>query len=205
MAGELGDGDHAPRRLRHPRQRKPAVRPCPAVEGLRVPQHREVVEGYDQRHSGAKRRPLCGAVENVHSVAPCPFRQRRQVPAEIPHRHKASARAAEGIGLELDTGLVLECCEQRADVACRAGPRQRERRDIDAHAQRLHLGESVCQSALVARQHCFAAGPPGEARGVGEPALSQRGRPIERALQRRGEGLGILWIGTQSRVARCFV
>src|SRR5205085_6447513 len=67
-ARELGDGDQPPRSLRHPRQRLPAVRSCPAVEGLRMAEHREVVKRDDKWHSRAKRSPVRGAVENVHPV-----------------------------------------------------------------------------------------------------------------------------------------
>jgi hypothetical protein len=49
-AGELGHCDHAPRSAEHRRYEVRAVRPCPAVERLRVSEHGEIVHGDDERH-----------------------------------------------------------------------------------------------------------------------------------------------------------
>ena len=51
---ELRDRDHTPRSTKHARHDARAVRPRPAVERLRVPEHGKVVHGDDERHARAQ-------------------------------------------------------------------------------------------------------------------------------------------------------
>ena len=54
-----------------------------------------------------------------------------EIPADVADRHERPARPAEAVAPQLDV-LVLERVQQRADVPRGPGPRERERRDVDA-------------------------------------------------------------------------
>ena len=119
-------------------------------------------------------------------------RQRRQVPAEVAHRHERARRAAERVAANVHV-LGLERGQQRADVPRGARPRERERRDVHSDPQRCHAGES--------RYPASTASP--HARQVKREACSTpvpRGS-VERLLERIGEVLRVVRIGAQGDVA----
>src|SRR5262245_19174141 len=70
------------------------------------------------------------------------------------------------------------------------------------------LGDSVCQSAFIAREHRFATGSPGEALGVSNATLAQLARCVQRLLERLRERSGVLRVcpkgdPTRGLVQRC--
>jgi hypothetical protein len=62
---ELRDRDYPRRRPRQAPQQQPAVAARPSVECLGVAEHREVVNGDDERRGGEQRAAVAGEVQHV--------------------------------------------------------------------------------------------------------------------------------------------
>ena len=89
------------------------------------------MEGDDERDPRACRRPLRGAVQDVHAIASRLCRERAEVPADVSHRHERAAAAAEGVAAQLELRLGLEACEEPGDVTRHACPREDEWCDVE--------------------------------------------------------------------------
>ena len=141
------------------------------------------------------------AVKHVHPVSLRLRREGREVPGKIAQRHECSARAAEFVAVQLELRLVLEGLDQRLDVARRAGPRQRERRDIDADAQRSHSADQSVRARWAAEYPPRVAVDTA-ARSSALPTfgwLTNYGELLRTLLRReirvryKGSALGIVW------------
>ena len=136
LAGrELRDRDHPRRRPRQSGQNEPAVEPRPAVEGLGMAKHSQVVDREHQRDARAERPSVPGAVEDVDAVASRTSRQRPQVPDGVADDLARPRGAGEGVAAHVDS---LELGEQLPQVARRPRAGQLERGDVDADAKLSH-------------------------------------------------------------------
>ena len=103
----------------------------------------EVVDGDDDRRSAPQRAAIRRAVEDVDPRATGGARQADRVPRELARKRGGGVVAAEAEADDLDVGATVELPQERLQVPRRAGPRLRERRDVDADPH----GTRVCQRA----------------------------------------------------------
>src|SRR6476661_6791182 len=198
--GELRDRNDACRSVGNAWDKGPAVPSRPRIEGLRVPQDGEVVEGDDQRHTRAHGRAKRRAVENVRRARE--QRQRTEVPAEIANRYGGATAERERMSLQRYIRRALELAEQAADVAGRSRSRLRQRarveRDFDHDL-------SVSEHAFVPAQDGFAASFPAELPSVPQAFRAPLRAVLERGFELLRDSLGTLRIGAEGCLAGCFV